>query len=728
MLLCSLSNPAYGLEREWTNVLGNNLWDEPLNWIPFGVPTSIDTVNTDYGDVLIIPSSHVASIKYLKLLGNLTIEVNAVLNITDGHFNCNGDLLNQGTININNSPTFGLKHSSFQSNSRPITNEGSIFIDNSADAGLWIRYDQTFTNKVGGLIEITNSGEASIELLGTFSNEGIIRARTSTIDQGLLMEDAESSFVNLNCAETNIRDKITISDGVYNNFGLLRQAYNGLNEIESDLLINYEVIEDIFASIEASDLINNGVWIKHYDNQVLEGEPTSIFDGFPLADRLGTEIFLEKELTSSAGSYDYSTNTWIPNGNAVGESAFFVEYTQDNGNCSDIIQFNIESAVEGINFWKGGIGSWQFGVNWNYGTVPTASDRVAIYGATDEVSIPFNYQAFAGDLILKGKLTTNTLSKLTIENPSVDRGLEMIQGELVNNGTLDFKNTKTAAYLSDGVMTNNGQINCSGHNVCIDLTRLFGLDGSTLINNGTIYSDTARAIQSFRSTINNYGSITAELDGEGLAVEGDTIFNYGTLNIKGIGVLESTGIDSYLNNMPSGVVNVSRFEIGFYCSGANEGQINIDSCSTGNLTPASDFFNKDGGVFNISHCLEGIDISFTEFYNEPGGQVFLKRNELGINMPSSAELYNEGLIEIDSTLTYGIYCQGNIYNELTARIIVDNSLIDGFYLVGSNADVYCRDESRFSIRRSMQDDIILQDGIIWLEDNAELKIGADPED
>jgi len=726
--LFAIIHPIKSQEKTWTNFSANQLWNDPLNWSPVGVPSATDSVLTTYSDFLTIPASHVASIKYFKLLGNLTIETGAVLNITNGHFNSNGDVLNQGTININNSPTYGLKHSSFQSNSRPIINEGSIFIDNSADAGLWIRYDQTFTNKAGAVVEITNSGEAGIELLGTLSNQGIIRTRTSAIDLGLLMEDPESSFVNLNCSEANFKDKLVISDGLLNNFGLLRETSAAESQVSPGLIINYEIIEGLNYSIFVFDINNLGLWIKDYDEQILEGEPTEIFiGGAPISANV-SDVFLEKELINNAGTYDKINNIWIPNANAVGNSTFFVEYTQDNGACSDIIKFNTQSTIESINFWKGGTGNWQFGVNWNYGSVPTPSDRVAIYGETDDVTIPLGYEAFAKDLLVKGKLTTNILSKLTIDNPSVDRGLVVLEGEVVNNGTLDFKNTKTGAYLSDGVLTNNGQINCSGHNVCIDLTRLSGLDGSTLINNGSIYSDTARAIQSFRSTINNYATITAELDGEGLAVEGDTIFNYGTLNIKGAGVLQSTGIDSYLNNKPSGIVNISRLDIGFYCSGANEGEINIDSCATGVLTPASDFFNLDGGVFNIAQCLEGIDISFTEFFNQPGGQVFLKKNEVGINMPSSSELYNKGYIQIDSTLTYGIYNQGNIFNELSARIIIDNTNINGIYLDGSNADIYCRDQSQILIRRSTGSDLLLEDGNLWIEDIGEVKIGADPEE
>ena len=718
-------NTLLGVDRIWTNATTNNLWSEPLNWIPFGVPEPGDSVNTFYSDDLILPSAHSASIKYIKLLGSLTIEAGASLTITDGHFNCNGDLINHGSIEIYNSPTYGLKHSSLQANSRPITNYGTIFIDNSAQAGLWVRYDQTFSNEEGGLVEITHSGEASIELLGAILNRGVIKAENSMNGVSLLMEHEESTLVNRKCAKINLRDQMLISNGSLSSFGFFRQNFNGQNVISDDLFTNYGLLEDIFKSTTDGSIINIGIWIRQYDNVILEGEPVIIFDNqFPL-DAMISSVYLEKELTTLAGPYDYFSNTWIPNGNAAGNSSFFVEVSQDNGNCFDTIRFDVTSDVEGVNFWKGGSGDWDIGANWNYGTVPESSDRVGIYNQADEVNIPVTFNAFAKDVILKGRLKISEMASLSVDDPSVEHGIEIRKGELLNNGTIEIKNADTGIHISGSVVVNNGDIHCIANSNCIE--SFYSSDIKSVVTNnldGAIYSDSGRMINLLFSLTTNYGTMDAQVQGDDTAMEGDSILNYGMIKIRGDKGDDGGGLFNDFVNYSSGTIHVSMLDKGVHATGENYGNIYIDTCYAGMLITGGNFINHNGGKIEINQNVEALNTGVREFYNDPDGHVMINKSEIGIIIFALSDLYNKGLIEIDSSLTYGMDILGDLYNELTGQIIIDRGQGVGLNME-RGSKIYCQQQSRIEILRFEGEEILLDECDLMLEGNSVIEIVTD---
>jgi len=723
-LLVSLSfiNSAQGIQRVWTNVSGNNLWDDSINWIPIGVPSSLDTVITSYSDVLTIPSNYTASIAHIRHLGNLTIEFDAILNITGGDFDCNGEVDNFGTIHVLDSPEYGFRQSSYQSNSRPVTNEGTIIVENSAWAGLWIRYDQTFTNKPGAQLEIINSGAESIELLGTLSNQGIIKAYDSGVDIGLLMEDPESNLINLKCAKLDIKDQIKINNGMLSNFGYLLQNYDGINEIDNNLVINYGSIEDIFESFQYNDVNNLGLCLHPFGESVGEGQPIHLFDSQMPSDAIVSNVFTERALINSAGTYDYSTNIWIPNSQAVGDSIFFVELTQDNGNCMDTLKFLTANKVESVNYWIGNTGNWQFGFNWNFGTVPTSSERVAIYNATDTVNVPIGYDAVVKDMILKGKMTIQVGGKLSILNPEKDHGILMEEAELINNGTLKINNAQNGISAYASTIINNNNFDFSGNDIGILLTRI-ELVGSTMSNHGTIQSDSSSVYYSFRSVVYNYGAINAiTADLTPPVLWGDSLHNYGTINLVGNGMGSSQGIGSSIYNSASGVINVQKYERGIESSTFNEGAIYVDSCAVGISPSVHDITNQSGGLLRATNCLEGFDSRQFDFYNEVGGKMESSVNEIGLIVGISGQLINKGIVEIDSSSVLGIDLRSNLICEQNSIFEINNVDGIGVQFDSSNSNLNLVDNAQFQINNTTSENIKLEEGNISMDDNSKLKL------
>ncbi len=720
-ILFSGLNPAFSLDRVWTNVIGDNLWSEPSNWIPIGTPQSGDSVNTTYGDVLIIPANYSASIKYLKLLGNLTIEENATLTFNDGQFNCNGPTVNKGTIYINDSPTIGLIHSSFQSNSRPFTNEGSIFIENSAEEGLWIRFDQTFTNATGALIEISNSADANIELQGVFSNRGTLIAKQSTSNIALLMEHEESSLINLECAKVSLKDEIIASDGLISNFAFFQQNFDGVNDIEDDLFINYVALEDRFGSFEDADVSNLGVWVSPFEDPVMEGEPTAIFkNAFPLDVEI-SNVYLERDLLTAAGTYDDETNLWVPSGAAAGNTSFYIEIHDVDGSCSDTLRFDLLTGVEEVNYWLGGSGSWQFGFNWSKASVPSPSDKVGIFNDEDEVNIPTSYFATAKNIVLKGKLTIGLLATLKVDPPQNEIAVDIKEGELLNRGKLELLGAATGVDSEKSLITNHNNISCEGTGTCIALRSIIN-DGSLFINNGVVDSDSSVMISSTKSLTKNYGSINSTVTSYAVAISGDTIYNEGDINLKGFSNQSGIGIDGLLINAQAGELNISKFDIGFFGKGENEGNIFIDSCEIGLSTNVGGFANM--GEMNIRQCQEGIKCNSAQFINEDGSELYLRKNQTGINITLIGDFYNTGLVDIDSTFTNGIHCIGDFFIQLDGRVKINNSLNHGFFMSTINADLFMFDNARLSIENSSWDHINLENNcnalltgnaVIWLQ-------------
>ncbi len=714
-----LCNPIKAIERTWTNTQNNNLWDEPLNWIPIGAPAPGDTLLTDYADDIIITAGTVTEIKHLRLLGDLNIESGATLFITDGNIDVYGDVTNYGTIIINNSPEYGINHNSLQLANNPFLNEGTIIINNAGTAGLFIRFDQVFTNGPGALLQIENSEEESIVLNGQLSNSGTIKARNSSLATGLNMSDENASLINLKCGKILFLDKINITNGMCSNFGFFQQNHNGFNDAADEYFINYGILEDNLGSFQDTDILNLGMWINPYENTIYEGQPILIFENtfFPL-DVTASDIFLENTLTTNAGSYDYNSNTWLPNFNAVGNTEFFIEISQDSGSCSDTVRFTVNSAIKEINYWVGDVGVWELGANWSKGTVPVATERVAIFNKDDRVSINSSIEAECNFLILSGKLSIDHLASLTIDSPEDGIGLNIIQGELFNNGALNIHNCTQAIVLANGIMTNNNSLKCMDNETCLELDRK-DLLISEVINNGSITSNDGITILSEKSSMKNHGSIVAAYDGVASAIDGDTISNSGSIIVRGIEISQGTGIAGYIENNESGIIDISLFQHGLESYGDNYGVIKIDSCEIGIETQEIILNNKDKGHVEIYKCMIGIQCDNSGFFNQSGGMLFLNENNEGLNIQFPGYLVNYGIYNILNTNGHGIHSTGNLYNQLNGEITISGSNLKGLNIEGNNSGYTGDHSSKITITNSSGVDCYVESGRLFFYGNAQ---------
>jgi hypothetical protein len=366
-----------------SNTAISTFWSEPLNWDLGRIPNATDSVMTFYSDVILYTFNYSSEIKYMRLLGTLTIPPGSELIFTNGQFEALGTLINRGTIRINNSPEEGLLCSTLAAN-RAFTNFGSIFINNSATKGLVIAKNQVITNAAGALIEITNSGAESMylgfpSLNGTINNSGTLKIGVAGNGNGLKIDNSLSVFNNLACGKVILLDKLVMTAGRLDNSGFFKQNFNGDNDLgvlANTTLNNYGIVEDRYASFNFSDFDVQSIWVKLYKfTQFKTGERVAIFTlDSPTGTNMGN-VFTDSLLTQNAGSYNLSTNIWIPNQNANGKTTFFIRASQQSNSCFDTVRFDLDLPILAVNYWLGGTGAWQTAAKWSSGTIPTANDR-----------------------------------------------------------------------------------------------------------------------------------------------------------------------------------------------------------------------------------------------------------------------------------------------------------------------------------------------------------------
>lgn len=681
-------NSAMAVERVWTNANNNELWNDPLNWNPIGTPMAADSVNTGYTDMLRIPSGYHASVKHVRILGELVIEENASLSINDGYLFSVGDIDNHGVINVTNSPRQGIYHTTQTTSGQLFRNYGEIFIDNAAWQGIEIRNGETFQVRPAGEITIENSGFESLKIGGVFQNFGLVRARTSGIETGLLIEASNGSVINYACARMVIADKITLQDGQVTNFGFFRQNYEDDNAIDI-VISNIGVFEDLGGSLDFSDISDDGTWAAPISQgPFYEGRPKEVFGKGSSANYTYSNVFLEDDLQTNAGSYNGSTNLWRPNSNAVGDSIFFMEVTNTSASCKDTIRFETAAPIEAFNYWVGPTpGIWNFGINWSAGSVPTASERVGIFESDAVVNINFAGTANAQEIILQGTLNINSSGTLVVGGGY--EGINIDEGSLNNNGVLEISNTVFGIYAVNSSVSNQGTLSCSTSDYCISVSKTNN-GSADFTNSGSLSSVGGRLILGDDTPIINSGSLTAQnVPANSNAIASSSLENSGTILLEGLTISNNTGYRGFITNLPTGTLTVDGFQTGAIIRGTNAGSMEVSNCTT------------------------GISID-DDFGNLAAGQILIEDIEVGIYNQFDI-MRNRGMININNASSTGLLLLNDFENLGSGQFFISNSGNIGILLSSTNADLITKSNSDLRVDNSTNQGIKVDGGEILLQ-------------
>lgn len=710
----------------WTGSGTNDHWANPNNWMPVRLPTANDSIYNNYTHVIKITNGVAAEGKYFNHIGELVIEVGGSLTLEE--LNSKGDLTNKGTITVNNSPKYGIFHSSQTTQSELFINEGEIYIDNAAWAGLFIRFDQTFTNKPGGFIEITNSGQENLLVEGTLQNIGTIRMDGSLTGLGLKVDSenvADPAFLsNDACAKIVVTDQIEIGEGSITNYGFFKQNYDGNNVMGVEQFINYGFLEDIQMSFSIGKINHIGIWLTKLEFvQPKAGDSIKIYDNYfniPYTSNL-SDVYNDRNLTSLAGTLDFATGMWFPNGSAAGDSTFYMEATTVSGSCIDTVRFDTDLKVLDVNYWKGGTGSWQLGINWSKTTVPVATDIVGIFDPDAVVTMPISYTAVGQTLFLEGQLTVTAGSNLNIQGSGSETGIDInYQGKLINNGTVNLTNLFIGAYLNGGQFTNNQNIVCTGNDICFYLLQDQSTSG-TLENHGSITSNKGNVVTGFRSRVFNYGDITANIGSANYGINGDTLYNRGNIIIEGIGTATGRGINGVVFNDVDGSITTNQLYVGMDIEGVNGGDLTADNTDSGFIN-GNDFTNKSGGTITVSNATTGITAYGGILLNESGGTISSTGCETGMYIIRDFE--NRGEVDILNCSQVGILAVHKIDNLGSGSINISHSGSHGITLLGQFTALVNSDQAMITISQAAGYGILVEGADLFNTGSA--KIFIDP--
>ncbi|MDF1697489.1 MAG: hypothetical protein P1U56_16720 [Saprospiraceae bacterium] len=751
----------------WTGDGGTTNWTNPDNWDTDQVPTATDSVYTGYADNINIPVGYTAQVAFFKLLGNLDINPSAEL-IIDGEFEAKGDVTNWGTITISNSPGYGLLFST-QAADVEFHNYGLIDINNADDYGFRVSNGQQFTNHNIGEIEVTNSGSENFKVEGIFHNYGELTVKNSDIDIGILIEEGFSDivFTNFACGHISLVDQIEMTADTLTNHGFLSQNYDGDNNINSGLsrLENYGVIEDRKSSFTSTDFDIQSVWINKYEGyEPKTGEEITIFaaaeqNGFTYSD-----LYTDNQLTEHAGTYS-SNNIWIPNTNANGKSTFFVEITIDAENCSDTVRIDLEFPVLAVTYWTGGIGNWNLGLNWSTGIVPTENDIVSIYNNSDSLYILLFANVKAKQIISNGKISIGPLATLEIIGDDTYDGLEIFEGELLNegtlqikdcvmslemenssflnNGTITFNNTLTSMQLINTPFTNTGNVNLKNattgisasnstiHNQgsinCEDIYLGISISGSSdsLINNGFIENDAGDLIYTFSSTIINNNSMIGH-NPTGTSIFSNDFQNYGSVEIYGESN-QNSGLIGNIYNALNATIIAKNLNKGLNFSGDNYGVVQSDSCTTG-IELEVNYINHSNAQTVATNSDIGILISNGQIINEENANMVCSYNEdYGLHFPSYTgftTLTNNGFISIANTNGIALSCGEIITNQNNGEIVISNATSHGLYLYLDDGSFTNTGNSTLTINKTNGHGLFIDGGAFVNEEDASLELDS----
>ncbi|WP_337867144.1 T9SS type A sorting domain-containing protein [Ignavibacterium sp.] len=324
--------------------------------------------------------------------------------------------------------------------------------------------------------------------------------------------------------------------------------------------------------------------------------------------------------------------------------------------------------------WFGGNGSWQTASNWSPNGIPGAIDTAVINSGTVTNNSSVNVAGLfqnggsingAGNLIISDRFnyiagvqvgtgTTTVASGATIDFQSslpktisrtlvVDGSLTVIGagqvditsgGQLVNNGTVDIRNSNSFG-SADGSIINNGNFIVQTGTATI---------GAPFTNNGTITVLTGTL--SFFSSLNN--TLQGMIKGVGTITPGSNFTNDGT-----IAPGTSPGVLRVSGNYPQTQNARLNIEIGGYAAGTERDSLSVSQQAqlngTLNIVFPNNFTPQIGDVFPfLSYQSRSGEFTQVNFPNNVTGYIQYLSNRAQIVIDTATSVDEEEIEELDS--------------------------------------------------------------------------------
>ena len=362
-------------------------------------------------------------------------------------------------------------------------------------------------------------------------------------------------------------------------------------------------------------------------------------------------IYTDAAATMSAGTYNSTTNTFMPTNPLVLNTpyVFWVKLKDLAMNCEVIVEWNMSITEGPITFTGMGDGTdWHDPLNWDLNVVPNYCHDVIIPGPDNPI-INAGLDGYARSVTIHTTLTIQTTGTLTINGSLADAIDVKTNGSLDNSGTITIGDTGIIGgngIHSDGMITN-----ATNALIQIDNT---GSDG---IGN-----------LSTSASITNNGDIVIGSSGSG------SIGSHGLRNYSPL--INNTGGLIQIDNTASGSDGI--FNSGTSASITNDGDIVIGSSGIGSI--GAQGLDNDAIVINSSGGLIQVDNT-------------VSRGISNSNIATTASITNDGEIIIGSQGVVGsigaegIYNINALTNNTNGLIQIDNTASHGFFLFSASASV-----------------------------------------
>jgi len=560
-LLCISFHFAQG-QTTWVGQISSD-WATGGNWDTGLVPGAADDAIIPANSTVVISSSAVAlsivndGMLTIMAAGDLTIDGSTSHGIT------NNDVLNNdGTIEIGlNSNVFG----NGIENNADLTNNGTISTGSSGSAtGAAIRSVGNVINN--GTVNIGSGANYHGFQIndGAYENYGIHNSAVNSYEFRISNNSVVDNYGIINCNGNNVSLSIYSSANITNHS--CGEFYGNWLEILQQAVWNndgYVFLEKPRFSLANAPFNNNGTVnlldedygfnMPIVNNDIIIRYTTTssscnlISPAFEIGSNLTSNlsIYTDAAATSSAGTYDATTNTFYANYNLVsGLQTLYVRVEDMTGNCSDVIaEWILDLTVSpccDLLTWTGATDNdWHTASNWSPTYVPTTCNEVLIPTGTSNDPL-ISASAVAYNITVDGVLNLAAGSDLAFDEPSSQIRVNA-SGEVNNNGSINFGQN---AYVANRAIVNFGDFNNEVFGILY--FDQVGINGQSLIrNSGAFVNDGLIEMNNLMvggpfgfinitntSTFINNGIFESDRGSDGALRNLGTIHNYGLINIE----------------------------------------------------------------------------------------------------------------------------------------------------------------------------------------------------
>jgi fibronectin-binding autotransporter adhesin len=633
VIALSFARPLFATPYTWNGSAGDNNWNNPLNWMPNGVPTSTDDVSFP---ISASPSSGSAA----NVSNSATLAIGSSLGVYGT------SLTNSGTVTIGGSSITGSAYlEGFGSGTTTLSGGGSI----------------TLTSQTYSYFEVAGSGTL-VNADNTIDGAGYVYAASGTfVNSGTIVADAAGSTLTLE--GTNFTNSGTFAaanggtlaiDTILNNGAGTIVALSGSTIVTSGGVIEGGTLETVgtgsILATPSATLVLQGT-INNLDTLTVGGSSTLGAAYLENSDSGTTTLSGGGSVELTAQDYSYlevvSGGTLVNADNTIHGTGFV--YAANGALINNaLISADVGGStltLEGANFTNnatleaanGGTLAIATMLSNGSGTIEALAGSTVVTsggviegGTLETVGTGSILATPSATLILQG--TINNLDTLTVGGSSIlgaaylensGSGTTTLSGggsvaltaqnysylEVVSGGTLvNADNTIHGTgfiYAATGSFINNALIAADVGGSTLTL------EGADFINNGTIATENGATLAIATTLSNSAGTIEA-LSGSAVVTSGGVIEG-GTLETVGSGSILATPsatlvLQDTINNLDTLTVGGSSILGAAYLENSGSGTTTLSGGGSVELT-AQDYSYLEvvsgGTLVNADNTIHG---------------------------------------------------------------------------------------------------------------------------